>query len=52
VRFASPALPSFLEEIRIQDLAVGKATLDLVVDHSFRGIGVERREGDANVVIY
>jgi glycogen debranching enzyme len=52
VRFASPALPSFLEEIRIQNLAVGKATLDLVVDHSFRGIGVERREGDANVVIY
>jgi hypothetical protein len=52
VRFASPMLPSFLEEVRIRNLSVGKATLDLVVDHSFRGIGVERRDGDADVVIY
>jgi glycogen debranching enzyme len=52
VRFGSPVLPSFFDEIRMQNLAVGKATLDLVVDHSFRGIGVERRDGDADVVIY
>lgn len=52
VRFASPMLPAFLEEVRIRNLSVGKATLDLVVDHSFRGIGVERRDGDADVVIY
>ncbi len=52
VRFASPMLPPFLDEIRMQNLKVGNASLDLVVDHSFRGIGVERRDGDANIVIY
>jgi glycogen debranching enzyme len=51
VRFASPMLPRFLDEIRIQNLKVGNASLDLVVDRSFRGIGVERRDGDANIVI-
>jgi glycogen debranching enzyme len=52
VRFGSPMLPPFLDEIRIQNLQVGNASLDVVVDRSFRGIGVERREGDANIVIY
>jgi glycogen debranching enzyme len=51
-RFASPMLAPFLDEIRIRNLKVGKASLDLVVDRSFRGIGVERREGEANIVIY
>ena len=51
VRFASPMLPRFLDKIRIQNLKVGNASLDLVVDRSFRGIGVERRDGDANIVI-
>jgi glycogen debranching enzyme len=52
VRFGSPLLPPFLDEIRIRNLRVGNASLDLVVDRSFRGIGVERRQGDANIVIY
>ena len=52
VRFGSPMLPAFLEEIRIQNLKVKSASLDLVVDRSFRGIGVERRDGEANIVIY
>jgi glycogen debranching enzyme len=52
VRFGSPTLPLFLEEIRIRNLKAGKTSLDLVVDRSFRGIGVERRDGDANIVIY
>jgi glycogen debranching enzyme len=51
-RFASPMLAPFLDEIRIRNFKVGKASLDLVVDRSFRGIGVERREGEANIVIY
>ena len=51
VRFAAPMLPPFLDEIRIRNLRTGNACLDLVVDRSFRGIGVERREGDANIVI-
>jgi glycogen debranching enzyme len=52
VRFASPALPAFLEYIRIRNLSAGDASLDLVVDRSFRGIGVERRDGDAHIEIY
>ena len=52
VRFGSPMLPPFLDEIRIRNLNVGKASLDLVVDRSFRGIGVERRHGPADIVIY
>jgi glycogen debranching enzyme len=51
VTFASPLLPPFLEEIHIKQLKVGRATLDLVIDRVFRGIGVERREGDVNIVI-
>jgi glycogen debranching enzyme len=51
VTFASPVLPPFLEEIHIKKLKVGRATLDLVIDRVFRGIGVERREGDVNIVI-
>ena len=39
----------FLHEIRIQNPKVGNASLDLVVDRSFRGIGVERLDG--NIVI-
>ena len=52
VRFASPTLPPFLDEIRIRNLKVGNSSLDLVVDRSFQGIGVQRRDGDANIVIY
>jgi glycogen debranching enzyme len=51
VTFASPLLPPFLEEIHIKDLRVGEASLDLGIDRTFRGIGVERREGEANIVI-
>jgi hypothetical protein len=52
VRFGSPLLPPFLDATRIRKLGLGNASLDLVVDRSFRGIGVERRDGDANIVIY
>jgi hypothetical protein len=52
VRFGSPALPAFLDVIQIRNLNVGHAALDLVVDRSFRGIGVERRSGSAEIVIY
>ena len=51
-RFGAPALPSFLETIHIQNLQIGNALLDLVIDRSFRGIGVERRQGEADVVLY
>jgi glycogen debranching enzyme len=51
-RFRAPALPAFLETIYIENLKVGEALLDLAVDRSFRGIGVERRQGEADVVLY
>jgi glycogen debranching enzyme len=51
VYFTSPLLPEFVDEIRIKNLRVGESFLDLVVDRSFRGVGVERREGHANIVI-
>ena len=51
ITFASPLLPPFLDEIHIKDLSVGQGSLDLVIDRSFQGIGVKRREGDANIVI-
>jgi len=51
VTFSAPLLPHFIDELRIRDLAVGPARLDLVIDRLFREIGVERREGDVNIVI-
>ncbi|MGH7828474.1 MAG: amylo-alpha-1,6-glucosidase [Candidatus Binatia bacterium] len=51
VYFTSPLLPACIEEVHIKNLRVGKSHLDLVVDRSFQGIGVERRAGDVSIVI-
>ena len=51
VYFTSPSLPDVVEAVHIKDLRVGNSHVDLVVDRSFRGVGVKRREGDVNVVI-
>lgn len=51
VCFNAPSLPGFVEAIHINDLRVGPASIDLVIDRSFRGVGVERRSGEVNVVI-
>ncbi|HEX2228518.1 MAG TPA: amylo-alpha-1,6-glucosidase [Candidatus Binatia bacterium] len=51
VYFTSPSLPDLVEEVRIKDLRVGASYVDLVVDRSFRGVGVQRREGGVNVVL-
>jgi glycogen debranching enzyme len=51
VYFTSPLLPDWVQEVHIENLAVGKSSLNLVVDSSFQGIGVEKRVGDANIVI-
>jgi hypothetical protein len=40
-----------VEEVHINDLHVGASHVDLVVDRSFRGIGVKRSAGGINVVI-
>jgi glycogen debranching enzyme len=51
VYFTSPSLPDLVEEVRIKDLRVGASYVDLVMDRSFRGVGVQRREGGVNVVL-
>jgi glycogen debranching enzyme len=51
VYFTSPCLPEGIEEVQIKNLRVGNSSVDLVVDRTFRGIGVARREGGVNVVL-
>ncbi len=51
VYFNSPQLPEGVDEIRIRNLRVGDSLLDIVVDRSLQGVGVERRRGNASIVI-
>jgi glycogen debranching enzyme len=51
VTFAAPQLPPFIEEIHVKNLRVGQGSLDLEIDRDFRGIGVVRRDGDANIML-
>jgi glycogen debranching enzyme len=49
--FATPLLPEFIDELHIRGLKIGQGSVDLVIDRSMQGIGVERREGDVEIVI-
>ncbi len=51
VLFTAPLLPPFLDKVFIKNLKVGNASLDLVRDRSLHGVAVERRDGDAAIVI-
>jgi glycogen debranching enzyme len=51
VNFASPLLPPYLDQVYIKNLKVGNAILDLVRDRSLRGVSMDRREGEAAIVI-
>jgi glycogen debranching enzyme len=51
VKFVTSLLPPFLDQVYVKNLKVGDASLDLVRDRSLRGVSIERREGDAAVVI-
>lgn len=53
IRLRYPMLPTFLEELRIQNLTVGKASVDLLLQRHGRDVGtnVLRREGDVEIVI-
>jgi glycogen debranching enzyme len=51
VYFDSPVLPECVNEIYLKNLQLDSSLLDLVVDRTFQGIGVERRQGDASIVI-
>jgi glycogen debranching enzyme len=47
-----PALPDFLQELRIMNLRIGKATIDLSLErHEFTvGVNVLRKKGNVKVV--
>lgn len=48
----NPSLPKFLEEIRLENLKVGTATVDLVLQRHARSVGVElaKRKGEVEVI--
>lgn len=51
VNFVSPLLPTYLDQVYIKNLKVGNATLDLVRDRSQRSVAMDRREGEAAIII-
>lgn len=53
VRFNHPSLPPFLDEVRIKNLRVGSASIDLLLERhpSDVGINVLRREGALEIVV-
>jgi glycogen debranching enzyme len=53
VRFGYPVLPESLREVRIRNLRVGPATLDLHLERHPHDVGVDvlRREGSVEVVV-
>jgi glycogen debranching enzyme len=48
-----PVLPEFLEQVRIRNLVVGRASVDLMLFRSGHTVAatVERRDGDVEVVV-
>jgi hypothetical protein len=51
VHFDSPVLPECINQIHLKNLRIDPSLLDLVIDRTFQGIGVERRQGDVSIVI-
>jgi glycogen debranching enzyme len=53
VRFSHPSLPPFLDEVRIKNLRVGSAGVDLLLKRypSDVGINILRREGELEIVV-
>ncbi len=54
VRFTRPALPAYLEEVRITNLSIGAATLDMAFHRHADddvGINILRRKGDVEVTL-
>ena len=53
LRFRRPVLPPFLDEMTIENLRVGEATLDVVLHRHGEGVGIDlrRREGDLEVLV-
>jgi glycogen debranching enzyme len=52
IRFENPALPINLDEVMIQDLQIGDATVDILVRRYSDGVAIDvpRRRGEVEVV--
>lgn len=53
IRLENPSLPSLLNWVRIHNLRIGDATVDLALHRHPRDVGlnVERKEGDVQIVV-
>ena len=53
IEFRTPVLPDFLEHVRITNLKIGQASLDLMLQRHANDVGIElvRREGDTKIII-
>ena len=53
VRFTHPMLPEFLKELRISNLRIGEAVVDLSLQRHAQNvsIGMLRREGDVEIIV-
>jgi glycogen debranching enzyme len=53
IRFTRPALPPFLKDLRLRNLRVGSALVDLSLHHypDNVGVNVERRSGPVEIVV-
>jgi glycogen debranching enzyme len=52
IYFTNPVLPDYLEQVRIRDIAVGSARLDINLEYHPNNVGVNviRRRGDVQVI--
>jgi glycogen debranching enzyme len=53
IQLARPVLPRSLEQLKIRNLEVGDASVDLVLFRSVNGLAVaiERKHGDVEVIV-
>jgi glycogen debranching enzyme len=53
VRLTHPMLPEFLRELRINNLQIGEAVVDLSLQRHAQNvsIGIHRREGDVEIIV-
>jgi glycogen debranching enzyme len=52
IRFRNPQLPAFLQTVEIKDLAIGGATIDLILERYPNNVGINivRKTGDVRVL--
>jgi glycogen debranching enzyme len=51
IRFSSPTLPEFLQEVRIENLRVGKATVDLLLQRHPQDVSIRVLRMDGQIII-